>query len=117
MAEALSTSGVNDHRLLEDAVSEDQVLKHFIRRDPKGFLVADARRGCCVCEECAQRLADEIVSGSGLIVLRGAISLDVMPQNLRPLADVTRPADCIASSNGDRQDEAAGGEEWKTRSS
>mmetsp|Transcript_3595 Transcript_3595/g.8832 ORF Transcript_3595/g.8832 Transcript_3595/m.8832 type:complete len:345 (-) Transcript_3595:74-1108(-) len=80
MAEALSTSGVNDHRLLEDAVSEDQVLKHFIRRDPKGFLVADARRGCCVCEECAQRLADEIVSGSGLIVLRGAISLDIALQ-------------------------------------
>jgi len=55
-------------------------LRHWVRRNAAGFLEADARRGCCVCDECAQRLADEMIKGSGLVVIRGAISEEAAAQ-------------------------------------
>jgi ectoine hydroxylase-related dioxygenase (phytanoyl-CoA dioxygenase family) len=59
---------------LHDVCGGEPLLRHWVKRNSAGFLEADARRGCCVCDECAQRLADEMIKGSGIVVIRGAIS-------------------------------------------
>lgn len=66
--------------LVDHVSGGEPVLRHWVRRNAAGFLEADARRGCCVCDECAQRLADEMISGSGLVVIRGAISEEAAAQ-------------------------------------
>mmetsp|Transcript_24495 Transcript_24495/g.38535 ORF Transcript_24495/g.38535 Transcript_24495/m.38535 type:complete len:397 (+) Transcript_24495:181-1371(+) len=53
-------------------------LLHFCSRNPEGFVDVDARRGCCICEDCAELLAEELRSGSGLAVLRGALSIEAV---------------------------------------
>jgi len=58
----------------DDITEGEPLMRHWVRRNEKGFLEADARRGCCVCDDCAQRLADEMINGSGIVVIRGAIS-------------------------------------------
>ena len=65
---------------VDDISGGEPLLRHWVRRNSAGFLEADARRGCCVCDDCAQRLADEMIKGSGIVVIRGAISEDAAAQ-------------------------------------
>lgn len=59
---------------------QESGVKHFITRNRAGFLEADVRRGCCFCDACAAKVAEELVSGSGLAVFRGAFSAEVAAQ-------------------------------------
>ena len=64
----------------DDFSAGEPILRHWVRRNEAGFLEADARRGCCVCDDCAQRLANEMIKGSGIVVIRGAISEEAAAQ-------------------------------------
>ena len=68
------SGGAASNANLDDVGGGEPLLRHWVKRNAAGFLEADARRGCCVCDDCAQRLADEMMKGSGIVVIRGAIS-------------------------------------------
>jgi ectoine hydroxylase-related dioxygenase (phytanoyl-CoA dioxygenase family) len=68
------SGGAASNASVDDVGGGEPLLRHWVKRNAAGFLEADARRGCCVCDDCAQRLADEMMKGSGIVVIRGAIS-------------------------------------------
>ena len=73
-----------------DISGGEPLLRHWVRRNTAGYLEADARRGCCVCDDCAQRLADEMIDGSGVVVIRGAISEEAAAEARAAVEKMTR---------------------------
>eukprot|EP00802_Teleaulax_amphioxeia_P003292 Tamp_03295.p2 GENE.Tamp_03295~~Tamp_03295.p2 ORF type:complete len:366 (+),score=73.23 Tamp_03295:182-1279(+) len=68
------SGGAASSAAVDDVSGGESLLRHWVKRNSAGFLEADARRGCCVCDDCAQRLANEMIKGSGIVVIRGAVS-------------------------------------------
>jgi len=70
-----------------------KMLKHCVGKNSLGFLEADARRGCSrtgsVCDVCVQQLAHEITKGSGIVVIRGAISKEAAAKARKAINKLT----------------------------